>query len=103
VIVFAVLVDNNAGAAGLMMGSEINFKQVGPTNCVAGSFVNTEADTDNPTWKSTKSGTIPANWQQIGFDDSNWEPVVTEGEYPNAQPWGDDITIAAPTTTATSI
>ncbi|KAJ7924022.1 hypothetical protein B0H13DRAFT_1864318 [Mycena leptocephala] len=103
VIVFAVLVDNNAGAAGLMMGSEINFKHVGPTNCVAGSFVNTEADTDNPTWKSTKSGTIPANWQQIGFDDSNWEPVVTEGEYPNAQPWGDDITIAAPTTTATSI
>ncbi|KAJ7195800.1 hypothetical protein GGX14DRAFT_700664 [Mycena pura] len=102
-IVFAVLVDNNAGTAGLMMGSEINFKPVGPTNCVAGSFVNTEADADTPTWKSTKDTTIPANWQQIGFDDSNWAFVVKEGDYPEAQPWGADITIAAPTTTAISI
>jgi hypothetical protein len=92
VIVFAVLVDNlnNAGTAGLMMGSEINFKPVGLTGCIAGSFVNTEAQSDVTTWKSTKNA-IPANWQQIGFDDSNWEPVVTEGEYPNARPWGGDM------------
>ncbi|KAJ6458212.1 hypothetical protein C8R45DRAFT_942799 [Mycena sanguinolenta] len=104
VIVFAVLVTNNAGTAGLMMGSEINFKPTGPTGCIAGSFVNTEANSDITTWKSTKDA-IPAvtGWTQPGFDDSNWEPVVTEGEYLNAQPWGIDIIIEPPTGTVTPV
>ncbi|KAJ7058789.1 hypothetical protein C8F01DRAFT_1302796 [Mycena amicta] len=100
VIVFAVLVDNNAGTAGWMMGSEINFKPTalpaGPPGCIAGSFVCTEAPAE-ATWVSTKDD-IPAGWQQVAFDDSSWSPVVTEGEFPDAQPWGSDVTIAPATT-----
>ena len=99
-IVFAVLVTNSAaGTAGLMMASEMNMVPTvlptGPTGCIAGSFVLTDADPG--VWVSTKQD-IPAGWQQVGFDDSGWPPVVSEGEFPNAQPWGSDVTIAAPTT-----
>ncbi|KAJ7763387.1 hypothetical protein B0H16DRAFT_1414128 [Mycena metata] len=97
VIVFAVLVTNKAGTAGLMMGSEINFRPAAPTGCIAGSFVNTEASVIT-TWVSTTQN-IPAGWQQVAFDDSSWAPVVTEGEFPNAQPWGSDVTVAPPITT----
>ncbi|KAJ7820115.1 hypothetical protein B0H14DRAFT_2600218 [Mycena olivaceomarginata] len=93
VIVFAVLATNSkAGPAGLMMVSEINMRPSGPTNCVAGSFVLT----DDQSWVSTKQD-IPAGWQQVGFDDSSWPAVKDEGKFPNAQPWGSDVTIVPPT------
>jgi uncharacterized protein YbdZ (MbtH family) len=101
VIVFAVLVHNDAGTAGFMMGSEINFQPTGPTGCIAGSFVNTEAPA-TATWVSTKQD-IPAGWQQVAFDDSSWSPVVIEGDFPNAQPWGSDVTVVPPTIPATNI
>jgi hypothetical protein len=93
-----VLATNSAaGSAGFMLVSEINMQPSGPTNCVAGSFVLT----DVRSWVSTKQD-IPAGWQQVGFDDSDW-PVVDDGKFPNAQPWGSDVTITPPTLGATSV
>ncbi|KAJ6503726.1 hypothetical protein C8R45DRAFT_571164 [Mycena sanguinolenta] len=95
VIMFAVLATNSAaGSAGLLVASEINMQPTGPTNCIAGSFVLTDAKS----WVSTTQD-VPAGWQQVGFDDSSWPAVVDEGKFPDAQPWGSDVTIAPPTTT----
>ncbi|KAF7340561.1 hypothetical protein MSAN_02127600 [Mycena sanguinolenta] len=88
-IVLAVLVTNNAASpAGLLLAMEVNMVPSGRANCTAGSFLLT----DNG-WLSTKAA-IPAGWEQPGFDDSAWPPVVSEGAYPVA-PWGTN-TIAPP-------
>ncbi|KAJ7048400.1 hypothetical protein C8F01DRAFT_1191277 [Mycena amicta] len=91
-IVFAVLATNAApSAAGVLFAAEINMVPSGRVDCIAGAFVLTDA-----VWVSTK-GTIPTGWEQPGFDDSAWPPVVAEATYP-AAPWN-TVTIAATSTT----
>ncbi|KAJ7142030.1 hypothetical protein C8R43DRAFT_1071285 [Mycena crocata] len=93
-VVLAVRATNTvASAAGVIVAVEINMQPSGRANCTAGSFVMSDA-----VWKSTK-GAIPAGFEQPGFDDSAWPPVVAEATYP-AKPWG-AITIAAPSAPVT--
>nr|GAT47194.1 predicted protein [Mycena chlorophos] len=87
-IVFAILGTNAAaGPAGLLFGAEINMVPSDRVGCIAGSFVVSDV-----VWVSTK-GAIPTGWEQPGFDDSDWPPVVSEGTYP-AAPW-DTVKIGA--------
>ncbi|KAF8178856.1 hypothetical protein K438DRAFT_1977712 [Mycena galopus ATCC 62051] len=88
-IVLAVNVTNLvASPAGLLLAMEVNMVPSGRANCTAGSFLLTDDG-----WLSTK-GAIPTGWEQPGFNDSAWPPVVTEGAYPTA-PWGANTIAAA--------
>ncbi|KAJ7739246.1 hypothetical protein DFH07DRAFT_752251 [Mycena maculata] len=88
-IVLAVLATNAAsGPTAVLVNMEVNTVPSGRVNCTAGSFVLTD-----DLWLSTK-GTIPTGWEQLGFDDSAWPAVISEGEY-GVAPW-DTVTIEAP-------
>ncbi|KAJ6474158.1 hypothetical protein C8R45DRAFT_834943, partial [Mycena sanguinolenta] len=90
-LVVAVLANNTASAAGLLMAMEVNMAVSGRNNCTAGIYGITDSY-----WVSTLDG-IPAGWQLPGFDDSTWPIVTGEGFYPTATPWK-TVTIAAAST-----
>jgi hypothetical protein len=87
-VVLAVLVTNTVvSVAGLIVSMQVNMVPSGRTNCIAGTF-----DQSNLLWISTK-GVIPTGFEQPGFDDSAWPAALGQVNYPQA-PWN-TLTIAA--------
>ncbi|KAJ7641634.1 hypothetical protein FB45DRAFT_360293 [Roridomyces roridus] len=95
-VVLAVLATNTgseASTAGVLVVMEVNMLPVGRVGCIGGAFALTDV-----TWKST-TGSIPAGWEQPGFNDTAWSAVFVEANY--GTPKFGNLTIAAVSPTVT--
>ena len=83
-IVIAVEATNTGGQAGIIASIGLD-----ATDCPCNT---TLFYTTDGTWKFSTS--VPAGFEQPGFDDSTWKNVVVEGPY-GVQPWGNVPTVDA--------